>query len=529
MATLKRLGIYLLIFIVLLSISATLTKFWQELDYAVYRNLYFEGANNVQLTDDIVLVDLPHKTEGASSYDRENFRLRLANLLDTIGARCDRNERPEAVVLDIYFENEPQAKEALVASLAELRKKKLKVYGVYNMLAYKRNSFEENEDIHIREIYENYLEGYRLHTMFEERMGVLFYKHELYLPRNYGGYEVVEALVSKVARDLNVGEDELVQYSEFVVPLGNEESINNHTYPFIHAGTRVTGGTFSRELDITEKVIIVGSLEADYLKEIDKTGTHLLAWALYDQFRGNALAKQPLDHPAAIITLILLFAFFTVLIFALIFKYVKRLQTKPLLIAILSFVAGTLLLLAFGAIILVSGKVIPVGLILMGMFIAALLAWRYAHKFLVTGIAEGGEKYDVFISYSRGNKDWVIKNVYEPLNELRTSEGDKLNIFFDQKSIGIGEAFTSKYMWGIVDSRFFIPIISDEYYGKNHCKNEMDLAYKRSVEKLINILPIAFSYEVVPQIYTHINFSDISKNPDFFSSIKNELLKIKQP
>jgi hypothetical protein len=165
----------------------------------------------------------------------------------------------------------------------------------------------------------------------------------------------------------------------------------------------------------------------------------------------------------------------------------------------------------------------------MGMFIAALLAWRYAHKFLVTGIAEGGEKYDVFIRYSRGNKDWVIKNVYEPLNELRTSEGDKLNIFFDQKSIGIGEAFTSKYMWGIVDSRFFIPIISDEYYGKNHCKNEMDLAYKRSVEKLINILPIAFSYEVVPQIYTHINFSDISKNPDFFSSIKNELLKIKQP
>jgi hypothetical protein len=498
------------------------------MDYAVYRNFYFEGAKNIELTEDIVLVDMPHNAEGSSSYDRENFRLRLANLLDTVGARCDRNERPEAVVLDIYFENEPQAKEELIASLSKLRQKKLKVYAVYNMLAYKRNTFEENEDIHIVEIYENHLEGYRLHTMFEERMGVLFYQSMLKLEREKGGYEIVEALALRVARDLNVGEDKLYDFTQFVVPLGNEESIRNQTYPFIHKGNSVSGGAFANDLDMTDKVIIVGSIAADYLDEIDKTGTHLLAWALYDQLRENSLAKQPLDHPMAILALILFFAFFTVLIFALFFKYVKRLQTKPLVIAILSFLIGAMLLGAFGAIILVSGKVIPIGLILMGMFIAAILAWRYAHKFLVTGIAEGGEKYDVFISYSRGNSDWVIKNVYEPLQELRTPEGDKLNIFFDRKSIGIGEAFTSKYMWGIVDSRFFIPIISDEYYGKNHCRNEMDLAYKRSVEKLINILPIAFSYEVVPQIFTHINFADITKNPDFIAGIKEALLKEKQ-
>ena len=33
------------------------------------------------------------------------------------------------------------------------------------------------------------------------------------------------------------------------------------------------------------------------------------------------------------------------------------------------------------------------------MLIAALLCWRFAHKFLVTGVVEGSEKYDVFISY----------------------------------------------------------------------------------------------------------------------------------
>ena len=43
-----------------------------------------------------------------------------------------------------------------------------------------------------------------------------------------------------------------------------------------------------------------------------------------------------------------------------------------------------------------------------------------------------------------------------------------------------------------------------DYYRKNHCRNEVDLAYKRSVENMISILPIAHSYDAVPQIYSHI-------------------------
>ena len=86
------------------------------------------------------------------------------------------------------------------------------------------------------------------------------------------------------------------------------------------------------------------------------------------------------------------------------------------------------------------------------------------------------------------------ENVYEPLAALRKPNGDKLNIFFDVKSIGIGEAFTAKYMWAIVDAKCFIPVISEDYYKKNHCKNELDCAIKRWVEKLISIEAIAFSF-----------------------------------
>jgi hypothetical protein len=145
---------------------------------------------------------------------------------------------------------------------------------------------------------------------------------------------------------------------------------------------------------------------------------------------------------------------------------------------------------------------------------------------LVTGVAEGGEKYDIFISYSHGPKaEWVEKNVYEPLTKYRKPNGDKLSIFFDKKSIGIGEAFTSKYMWAIVDTKLFVPIVSDEYYGKNHCKNELDLAVNRYVEKLMNINMLAFNFEAVPTPYRTFNYIEIGKNPNFIEVITANLEK----
>ncbi len=96
-------------------------------------------------------------------------------------------------------------------------------------------------------------------------------------------------------------------------------------------------------------------------------------------------------------------------------------------------------------------------------------------------------------------------------------------MYFDKKSIGIGEAFTSKYMWAIVDSKYFIPVITEEYYKKNHCRNELDLAVNRSVEKRILINMIAFSFDAVPEPYRTYNYVDIKADPTFIDTIKAQL------
>ena len=218
------------------------------------------------------------------------------------------------------------------------------------------------------------------------------------------------------------------------------------------------------------------------------------------------------------------FIAFLIIIYALLFKYIKKLQTKPVTLAVLSLIIGLLFLFGTGAGILTMDKVIPVGLTLIGMVIAAFLSWRFAYKFLVTGVAEGSGEYDVFISYSHGNSKWVLENIYKPLKDLKKKNGEPISIFFDVDSIGIGEAFTAKYMYGIVDSKIFIPIISEEYSKKNHCMNEMDLAYTRFVEEKIHMLPVAFSFEAVPKIYRHRIFTDVSLDPNFIEQIKKEIL-----
>ncbi len=270
-------------------------------------------------------------------------------------------------------------------------------------------------------------------------------------------------------------------------------------------------------------------LVGDRLQTLAQAGPQVVAWASDDQMNANRNARTPLNNPLLVLGQILFFAFFTVLIYAILFKYIKAWQTKPLLLAVMSLVLAAMMLVALSGALLALGYVTPVGLTMLGMVIAALLAWRFALKFLVTGVAEGSGKYDVFISYSRKHGDWVVKNLYEPLKELRKADGRPLAIFFDRDEIGVGEAFTSKYMWAIVDSRFFIPVFSEDYYGKNHCRNEMDLAYKRSVEKMLTILPVAHSDQAVPHIYAHMNYVDATSNQQFFESIRKALLGSAQP
>jgi hypothetical protein len=137
---------------------------------------------------------------------------------------------------------------------------------------------------------------------------------------------------------------------------------------------------------------------------------------------------------------------------------------------------------------------------------------------------EGSGEYDVFISYSRSKSEWVKKYLYSPLKDFTKPDGSKLKIFFDENEIGIGEHFTTKYMRSIIDSKLFIPVMSQDYYNKNHCRNEMDIAVKRKVEQLISIFMITFDYKYVPEEFNHINFVDLKKGLDFMPILEKELI-----
>ncbi|PTM09674.1 MAG: hypothetical protein DA407_05255 [Bacteroidetes bacterium] len=526
--TFKRLAVYLLTFFILLIIGLTLTTFWKKCDTAFYKKVYMDESNAAsKLSSNIAVVKIVKPNLDSKNESLSQFRKKIISFLNTVEHHDSKNEAPEAIIFDISFSNDTTQLKELKEAIERVKAKRINVYAVYNLKHYfeQDSIFETNDFGQARVLYDSVLVGGRLHSGFVADKKLIYYPSDIFLNTAFGDTLKVESIVKRVA--LNKGANTFAQeFKNLVTPLGPIEAMEEQTYTFIKPqDASKSFGSFDRPLDMHQKYILVGDLENDYQKDIETPRTYFLAWALNERIIEDKIVKQPIDNLWIIIGQTLFFSLLTVLVFALLFKYLKSFQTKPKLLGLISFLISLIFFAIYGLLIYVSGSVIPIGMTLMGMAIAAILAWRFAHKFLVTGIVEGSQKYDLFISYSHGNSEWVKENVYEPLKDFKKPNGEKLNIFFDLKSIGIGEAFTSKYMWGIVDSKLFVPIMSEEYYGKNHCKNEMDLAYKRHVEKLIGIMPIAYTFECVPEIYTHINVAVITVVPNFIENIKEALSK----
>ena len=531
MTTLKRLSSYLLVFVILLA-GFVATDLWRYLDYFVYRTLYLESAKHIQLAENILLIDLPYRSNDGDN-DPTEYRRRLADLLGVIAG--SEGERPQAVILDVWISNDARGLPDLANAITRLRERRggpVDVYASFNPDADGRQTAEQLWKEHAQDLYRSVLTGYG-HTLLNLSMGVLSYAPELQIPGAAGTTDLIWALPTKVAIDL-ARSDAPPSGEAVVLPVGSEEQMAHQTVAFVHAGSNTSNGTFytSRAAtaptvpNLDKKIILVGSVAEDRYQGAPQAGPNLVAWALNDQLKGDRHARQPLNNPALVLVQTLFFALFTALVFALLFKYLRRWQTMPALMAGLSVGISLAALAVVGAAALTLNYVTPVGLTLFAIVLAGVLAWRFALKFLTTGVAEGSAKYDAFISYSRQHSEWVVKNVYEPLKAMRKADGSELAVFFDRTEIGLGEAFTSKYMWAIVDSRFFIAIFSDDYYARNHTRNEMDMAYKRSVEKKIVILPVAHTVQAVPEIYAHLNFVDAQANPRFIEEIRKALLEV---
>ncbi len=165
----------------------------------------------------------------------------------------------------------------------------------------------------------------------------------------------------------------------------------------------------------------------------------------------------------------------------------------------------------------------PIGLCSFSIITTALLGWRFAEKYWRAGVVEGTDEYDVFISYSRSVGDWVKDELYGPLMRAKRADGTPLNVYFDQKDIGLGEAFTTRYSRAIVDSKVFVPVFSVDYFKKNHCKNELDIGYRRMVDQKIVMLPLALEEAAVPETFAHLNYLHVESNESFIEELLQEI------
>lgn len=547
MLTIKRLAVYLLTFILVSAIVIFVV------DFRKFDNYLVGQANKTSNKDEIVNKEIVyvhldnHPAAESECMSFTLYRQSLIKLLNTVAEQTRNNNGPKGVVLDFWFSSDVTEISNLEAAIQQLKDLQVPVYSSYNVnVAHESvdlNSIDFNQvdAKHATDLYDFVLAGPdtgcigRAHTLFYAEQNMASYENSIFLKSDTNGnLTEIPYLPLRVAQDLtdskSMARDEERKGS--IVPYGSITEMQKRTFTFVPDTFSAVGSFLSppgenMPMDMDKKILVVGDEVND---RIDigtgyMPGPYILTWSLSDLLDNYNRLKLPIENLYVIIGQMIGFSFFTVLIYALIFKYVKLFQTKPSIIALISFIAGAGCLYIYYRLMLNFKAVIPAWQTMAAMMVACFLSWRFAHKFLVTGVAEGSQKYDVFISYSRGQGDWVYKNVYEPLAAFRKPNGDKLNIFFDVKSIGIGEAFTAKYMWAIVDTKCFIPVISEEYYKKNHCKNELDCAVKRWVEKLISIQAIAFSFSAVPEAYNTINFVDINKDPNFIETIKKQFLQ----
>jgi len=523
MAVLRRLGMPVSMFLAVMALLAA-AGLHRPLDYAAYRALYLDRPDDIVLSDEIRLIDLPYPASLRERGDPGPFRARIADLLSAIAA--DPANLPRVVVLDVWFSKDDRGLATLSSAIARLDQLKVRTYASFNPDAEGKTDLDALMREHAQSLYDERLAGYG-HTRLQTFHGILSYPRELAFP-SAAGTRYLRALPTTVARDLQW--PDALAAGSLVIPVGAERSVNDRTVAFVHSGDETSGGRFRSHTtdgapkdavpDLRGAVVVVGSLAEDVHAQAAQAGPKLVAWALDDARKGHRNARVPLDHAAVVAGLILAMALLTATAVALLFKYVTRLQTRPAWLAAAGILVAIAGLIAVSAACLVLGYVVPAGLPLLAIVTTGLLAWRYALKFLASGAAEGAGTYDVFISYSRKHGDWVASHLFAPLAAARGPDGRALRIFFDRAEIGIGEAFTSKYMWAIVDSRVFIPVFSADYYMKNHCRNEMDLAYKRYVDKRIRIAPVAIETYAVPEIFSVLNYIDVSANPHFIEDIR---------
>jgi len=140
--------------------------------------------------------------------------------------------------------------------------------------------------------------------------------------------------------------------------------------------------------------------------------------------------------------------------------------------------------------------------------------------------------YDVFISYARGEYDWVDSHVYQPLTRCRKGNGEQPKIFLDKGEIGVGANWLDVIEGALQVSRKVVGVHSRLYFTRPQCKQEWQMAKALDERRtgagqptiLFPILKDPLEPESYLPLWCHLtNYVDVHERRDWFELLKSSL------
>ena len=210
MLTLKRLGIYLATFLIVVSLVIGLVD-WKWLDKYLVNEANKTSNQDNFLNKKIVVVNLEKPASGSEGESFKLFRQHTIKLLNTVAQQAKEKNAPEGVVLDIWFSNDTTELENLEAALKQLKDLNVPVYAVYNINEDHEYSnidnidFDDIEAKHAVDLYNDYLAGSdgkspgsgRYHTFFYPDKDVANYENDIHLHSAMFDSVLIESLARK--------------------------------------------------------------------------------------------------------------------------------------------------------------------------------------------------------------------------------------------------------------------------------------------------------------------------------------------
>ena len=512
---------------VVLALAGGTLQVWQMADHLVFRSLYL--TRPPQPGAGIRLVDIAYPDD-ARSDKLEGFRAAQGAALSQLAALP---VAPRVVLLDIWISNNPDGTEPLSQGIAALQARGSKVYGAVDPNDRHRKLNADFMAKHYEPIYTNRLDGYG-HTQLGFGFGVLAYSPELHLPMAAGALRLTALPVLAAAAQ----SDTLP--ASLVIPLGDDAVFKPLTHHLANAAGRLEPPIpVGARLDY----VVVGSFKEDSDNALGRPGPLLLAWALSDLVAGKAsVAREPLNHPLALLGLAAFAAILAMVAFALAFRTLRPrvapahwpAAARALVLA--AFVIATVVLLGLGGIMLLAGRVIPLAFPLVCAALGSTCAWRGAQRWIVDeqvrrelagGAEERAVQFDVFVSYAHDppdHKAWVRREIVAPLQALRRADGRPVRVFFDEADIKVGRQWKTEIELALLGSRWFLPVYSARYFERPYCREEIELADQLRIEGRLRMFPVALTVEGVPERYLRkVQYIDARAHPAFMAELAAQL------